>query len=222
MSNNKKNNNDNDELWVPFEAQQVMSTDVSNPGFVWLARMHITTMGVPVAVHVCDAWVKGQGHLQATIMKIISLLRSSTTTPKNQNDLCLGEGLRWLAELALVPTVLRSNHMHWEDIDEKKDNRIKLTYTDPYTQQELSVYITIQDGLWTRVECMRPRFNETTGIFERIPWFGVFSKYKLMDQGYLLPSHMECGWREGTKEEYYFKADVKDLVFEQDYHDGLS
>jgi hypothetical protein len=104
--------------WKPFTSVQRVITQ--RPGFDWDARI-IMMPGLPVRVH--DAYVAGEGLLDAALFGLVPLARIRGT-----GAIAQGELMRFLAEAAWYPTVLLPCAcLHWEAVDDRSANA---TFTD--------------------------------------------------------------------------------------------
>jgi hypothetical protein len=98
------------EAWKPFVSTQRVLT--RRPGFDWDGRIAMLP-GLPVRVH--DAYVAGEGILQAKLLGLIALADLRGT-----REMAQGELMRYLAEAAWYPTALLSSAgVKWEAVDER-------------------------------------------------------------------------------------------------------
>ncbi len=87
-----------------YMAWQVAAT--GKPGFLWQARQDA---GPFTKLRVVDAFVDGEGHLEARILSSIPVARSDGP------DLALAEAYRYLAELPWVPDAILGNpDLRWQ------------------------------------------------------------------------------------------------------------
>jgi hypothetical protein len=104
--------------WAPFTAKQVVIA--RRPGFDWDARIRIAPA---VSVFVHDAYVAGEGILDARIIGLWTLEHCRGTPETAQ-----GELMRFLAEAPWYPTaLLPTQGVRWDAID---DTSARATLTD--------------------------------------------------------------------------------------------
>lgn len=97
--------------WKPFAS--IQEVRMARPGFVWHARV-FAAPGVAVQVH--DAYIAGEGLLQAALLGLVTVAEQRGT-----GDFARDELLRWLAEAAWYPTaLLPSQGVRWEGVDAQR------------------------------------------------------------------------------------------------------
>ena len=98
------------EQWQPFVAtQRVVS---QRPGFDWDARIAMMP-GVTVRVH--DAYIAGEGFLQAKLYGLLPLAEA-----RGKSSMAQGELMRFLAEAVWYPTaLLPSQGVKWKAVDDR-------------------------------------------------------------------------------------------------------
>jgi len=98
------------EQWCAFTSDQLVV--LRRPGFDWDACITMLP-GVPVGVH--DAYIAGEGVLQASLFRAFTLAKI-----RGGGDIASGELLRFFAEAAWYPTaLLPSQGVRWTAIDER-------------------------------------------------------------------------------------------------------
>lgn len=190
-----------DDNWQPFTSEQVV---VTRPrGFIWDARIR---MAPGLKVSVVDAYVAGQGVLEAKLFGLITVMKQPESPELDQ-----GELLRFFAEAAWYPTVLQPGQgVDWQAVDA---SRAIATLTDRGTTVSVTVTFN-QAGL---IEFVRAeeRYREVGGAQVATPWEGRFWDYEERD-GMLIPMAGEVAWLlpEGPKP--YWRGRVTDLQYEYD------
>jgi hypothetical protein len=202
------------QTWVSFIAKQLLTQS----GFIWNAKIQLVagaiawTSYLPIApiirmlqqvasVHVCDAVILDEdGMLQVSWLRGLVMLAKTKDLP--QDELWLGEALRWLAETALLPTALlpEAGLVIWKDIDDngRKDQAIlelilPLSHAKRDPVQVVATFDSIE-GWLMRVDAMRPKI--TADGVEMGAWMGVFSRFEWVDEALAwIPSRMEAGWK---------------------------
>lgn len=187
--------------WVPFTSAQHVITH--RPGFLWDARMRMAP-GLPVYVR--DAYVGGEGLLQAKLFGLVPVV-SQTGTP----ELAQGELMRFLAEAAWYPTALLPGQgVRWTAIDA---SQAKATLTDGATTVEL-VFTFDAAGL---IETVRAtgRYRDVDGQAIATPWEGRFWNYEWR-QGVRIPVDGEVAWISDGQPQPYWRGHLKEIEFEPD------
>lgn len=185
--------------WMPFTSEQLVITQ--RPGFDWNARMPMMP-GVTVRVH--DAYVAGEGILQAAVFGAITVadLRGSGAIAE-------GELMRFVAEAPWYPTaLLPSQGVQWEAVD---DRAARATLRDgPIT---LTLLFTFgADGL---VEATRAEARGRTVGKEIVPtpWQARVWNYQARD-GMLVPLEGEVAWMLPEGPAPYWRGRIVELQYE--------
>ncbi|HMP78056.1 MAG TPA: hypothetical protein PKD54_01265 [Pirellulaceae bacterium] len=185
--------------WKPFRSDQRVVTQ--RPGFDWDACIRMLP-GLPVRVR--DAYVAGEGILQASILGLITVanLRSS-------RDLAEGELMRFLAESAWYPTaLLPSQGIQWREADERS------AYA---TLRDGDVSVTLlftfgEDGLIDTVRA-ESRGRMVGDKVIPTPWQGRFWNYTELG-GMQVPLNGEVSWLIADSPKPYWRGHITRLVFD--------
>ncbi|MCX6612851.1 MAG: hypothetical protein NTW74_18625 [Acidobacteria bacterium] len=165
--------------WKPFRASQLNVMRVM--GFDWDATIAMMP-GVPVFVH--DAYVGGQGILQAELAGLYSLASISGSPEAAQ-----GELMRFLAEGIWYPTrLLPSQGVKWEAMDERS---ARATLIDAGSRCSLEFYFG-DDGYVERVRAAA-RYRTVGTKLEAAPWECRLWNYQMRD-GMRVPLEGEVSW----------------------------
>ncbi len=186
------------DLWKPFVSEQL--TTVRRPGFDWNARIAIAP-GLSIRVH--DAYISGEGWLQAALMGIFPLLKLNDTS-----TLAEGELMRFLAEAAIYPTaLLPGKGLRWQPID---CHSARVTLTDGNLEVSLKVSFD-KSGLIHSVRAEK-RGRLVNGETIPTPWRGRFWNYH-KQAGMLIPLEGEVSWvlPEGMKP--YWRGRISELTY---------
>ena len=175
--------------WKPFRSTQRVVT--RRPGFAWEARVALAP-GLAVRVH--DAYVAGEGILQASLFGLVAVAALRGTPAAAQ-----GELLRFLAEAAWYPTaLLPSQGVAWEAVDAAS---ARATLRDGGTTATLLVRFA-PDGLIAAVRA-EARGRLVAGAVVPTPWEGRWRRYERHggmrvplegDVAWLLPEGPKCYW----------------------------
>jgi hypothetical protein len=184
--------------WRPFTSTQRVIA--RRPGFDWDAR--ITMMpGVPVHVH--DAYIAGEGTLQAAVFGLVSVVNLRGTP-----ELARGELIRFLAEAAWYPTsLLPSQGVHWEAAD---DHSARATLEDGGVTVTL-LFRFGEDGLIDtgRAEA-RCRLVGAAAV--PTPWQGRFWNYAIRD-GMRVPLEGEVAWMLPEGARAYWRGQITTVTY---------
>jgi hypothetical protein len=165
--------------WQRFESDQTVITHA--PGFDWDGRIRI----VPgLNVHVHDAYVAGEGVLQAKLLGIFTLANM-----RGGQELAQGELMRYLAEAVWYPTaLLPSQGVLWQAID---SNSARATFSDGDNTVSLDFHFNAE-GLVDAIRTdSRPR--TVAGKSINTPWLIRVWNYQF-HQGLRVPAEGEVAW----------------------------
>lgn len=185
--------------WKPFTSDQQVVT--RRPGFDWNGRIRLLP-GVPVRVH--DAYVTGEGILQAALFGLFSLLNL-----RGHGAVAEGELMRFFAEAAWYPTaLLPSQGVRWEPVDAHAaygtltadSLRLRLLFT--FNEQDL-------------IDSVRAdaRGRTVGGQVIPTPWRGRFWNYAERG-GMLVPLDGEVAWLLPERAKPYWRGSITDMVYE--------
>lgn len=192
------NMGESEEKWKPFTSRQRVVTQ--RPGFVWDARV---SMGPGLTAYVHDAYVDGEGVLEAAIDGAFTVVDL-----RDRQETARGEFMRFFAEAPWYPTaLLPSQGVKWEAIDERS---ARGTLADGDTV--LSMTFTFgPDGL---IETIRADSRGRTVGSQVIPtpWEGRMSNYQRRD-GLLIPTQAEVAWLTPQGRWPYYRGAVREISF---------
>jgi hypothetical protein len=151
------------------------------PGFVWDGRIRLAP---GLAVHVHDAYVAGEGLLEARLagLRVVASQRGT-------NDLARGQLSRYAAESPWYPTaLLPAAGVRWEPLDE---HSARAVFRDGGTTVALTFHFGA-DGLIETVR-MADRPRQVGDVNVPTAWEGRFWNYADRD-GMLVPLDGEVAW----------------------------
>lgn len=167
------------EQWKPFTSEQRVVT--RRPGFDWDGRIAMAPL---LSVRVHDAYIAGEGLLQASLLGLLPMADLRGT-----REMAEGELMRFLAEAAWYPTaLLPSQGVQWTAVDE---HSALATLRDG----ELSVSLRFHfgaDGLIDTVSA-EARGRSAAGVTTPTPWQGRFWSYA-PHGGMRIPVDGEVAW----------------------------
>lgn len=186
--------------WKRFTALQRVVTQ--RPGYFWDARI---MMFPGVAVRVRDAYVAGEGILQAAVLGLFPVANL-----RDSGELAQGELLRFLAEAAWYPTaLLPSQGIRWAAVDE---HSARATLNDGPLAVEL-LFRFNASGLIDSVRAeARGRLAGTTVV--QMPWECRLWNYATRC-GMQVPLEGEVAWihSEGAKPYWRGRITALDYAF---------
>jgi uncharacterized protein DUF6920 len=165
--------------WRPFTSHQRVVT--RRPGFDWDARIAL----VPgLAVYVHDAYVAGEGILQAALLGLLPV-----ADLRGGGEIARGELLRFLAESAWYPTALLPGQgVRWETVD---DRSARATLADGAVSVTLLFHFQ-EDGPIDAIHA-EARGRTVGSQVVPTPWQGRFWGYAWRG-GMRVPSDGEVAW----------------------------
>lgn len=166
--------------WRPLDAKQWFSAPT--PGFVWDASIRRAPF---VNVRVRDAYVRGEGFMEARLMALLTLLDE-----RGKAELNAGALQRYLAEAVWFPTaLLPSQGLTWSAID---DATALATLTDSGTTVSLQFRFNAAGEV---VGVFAPgRYREVRGSYQLTPWAGYFRNYE-QRMGMRIPTEGAVEWQ---------------------------
>lgn len=185
--------------WRPFRSVQRVVTEP--PGFVWDARI---AMAPGLTVHVHDAYVAGEGILQASLWGALRVAQARGT-----DALARGELMRFVAEAAWYPTaLLPGERVRWTAVDERSAD---VTFTDGGACVTLRFCFDEQGLLDTVRADARERM--VGGTMVPTPWQGRFWHHAARD-GMRVPLQGEVAWLLPDGPRPYWRGDIIGLDYE--------
>jgi hypothetical protein len=173
------NMSEDGERWKPFASKQRVVT--RRPGFVWDARIALLP---GLGVRVQDAYVAGEGILQAKLLGLFTVADLRGT-----REMAQGELMRYLAEAAWYPSaLLPSQGVRWEAVDGDAANA---TLADGDVSATL-LFRFDDTGLIASVSAAA-RGRTVQGAVVPTPWAGRWWNYETRD-GMRVPLEGEVSW----------------------------
>lgn len=184
-----------DAPWRPMTAQQDVT--VSPPGFVWRASIDVAPF---VPARVVDAFVEGEGFLQAAVLSTIPVADAPPSPEMNESEL-----QRYLAEAVwLPPALLPGNGVEWEPLDDRSA-RARLTAGEATATVDFHF---ADDGTVTGVTADRYRQEEgTVGN-----WVGDFDRYERHGP-FRIPTEARVGWDLPAGRLTYWRARIVEFDY---------
>ncbi len=187
------------EQWRNFNSTQRVLTQ--RPGFDWNGYI-VAAPGVPVRVH--DAYVAGEGVLQASLLGAVPLADLRGTS-----EVARGQLMRFLAEAPWYPTaLLPSQGVRWEAMG---DTSARATLSDAGLSVSVIFYFSEAGFL---VGMRAPSRARTVGkALVSTPWVGRFWNYEER-RGMRVPLQGEVGWALPEGERVYWRGRLTLLEYE--------
>jgi hypothetical protein len=192
------NMSETDDQWKPFTATQKVITN--RPGFDWEAQIKMAPL---VAVSVHDAYVAGEGILNASLFGLVTVAYL-----RGKVEVAQGELMRYFAEAAWYPTaLLPSQGVYWEAVD---DHSAKATLKDDENIVTILLRFNKQN-LIESVSAERPRM--VGGKIIPTQWEGRWSNYEIRD-GMRIPLEGEVAWILPEGRKTYWRGSITNLSYE--------
>lgn len=186
--------------WKPFTAEQRIV--MHRPGFDWDARIRAFP-GATVRVH--DAYVAGEGVLEASLWGLVPLAAARGTP-----EAARGELMRYLAEAAWYPTaLLPSQGLRWDAVDAMSAHA---TLCDGDT--EVTLLFTFDSAGLIEAARARSRGAAVGKTVVMTPWEGRWANYQLRD-GMRVPMEGEAAWLTPKGRRPYWRGSV--IAISYDY-----
>jgi len=185
--------------WKPFTAMQRVVT--RRPGYFWDARIRMLP-GVPM--HVRDAYVAGEGLLQAAVFGLFSVANL-----RDSGELAKGELMRYLAEMAWYPTaLLPSQGVRWDAVD---DQSARAALNDG----AISVSLLFHFNAAGLIDSFRADARGRTAGAKAValPWQGRFWNYAARN-GMQVPLEGEVAWIHPDGAKPYWRGQITKLEYE--------
>ncbi len=183
--------------WKPFTSRQRVVT--RPPGFLWDGRV---AMAPGLAVHVHDAYVAGEGILEAALLGLFPLV-----TLRDRGEVARGELMRFMAEAAWYPTALLPGQgVLWEPIDSmsaratRVDGDVRVSMTFRFGADGMIAAVRAED----RGRMVENRIVPT-------PWEGRFFDYGERD-GLRVPLQGEVAWVTPQGRQPYWRGRITALT----------
>lgn len=174
-----------------YQAWQVAAT--GKPGFLWQARQDA---GPFTKLRVVDAFVDGEGHLEARLLASIPVARADGP------DLALAEAYRYLAELPWVPDAILGNpDLRWQMAGDR-------TASVSLQTKGGAAHVAFLFDEGGDIVAMRAKGRPATdadGKPARYDWQGTFGGYAVLGPR-RVPVTGEVGYIYPSGYESYFKA----------------
>jgi len=185
--------------WRPLEADQYFS--IAPPGFVWDARIRTSPA---MAVRVRDAYLGGEGSIEARLGGLIPLVTAS-----GRPELAQAALQRYLAESVWFPIALLPRHgLSWSPLGE---NSARATLRDGGVIASLDFHFD-ENGLIVRAETTS-RYREVDGTYEPTPWTCHYRDYRER-HGFRVPVEGEAVWELADGPRSYWRGRLEEIEFE--------
>jgi hypothetical protein len=184
--------------WKSFTATQRVIT--RRPGYFWDARI---AMFPGASVRVRDAYVAGEGILQAAVLGLFPIANL-----RDSGELARGELMRFLAEAAWYPTaLLPSQGVRWEPVDE---HSARATLSDG----AVTVALIFRFNATDLIEGVRAeaRGRMVGANVELLPWEGRFWNYATR-AGMHVPLDGEVSWIHPEGPKPYWRGHITRLNY---------
>jgi hypothetical protein len=178
-----------------FAAFQVIG--VGQSAFLWEARQ---TAGSMIGVRVIDAFIDGQGLIEARAMGTIPVVRSAS------RDISLAEAYRYLAELPWAPDAILGNpEIQWRELDGRRaEARLAGSFGEAVVAFDFDAR-----GDIVAVQAKGRPATDPSGRSVRYDWVGKFGEYSQFGSR-RVPGTAEVGYVYPAGYEVYFRGRIAD------------
>jgi hypothetical protein len=184
--------------WQPLTATQHFTA--ARPGFVWDASIRMAPL-LPAWVR--DAYVGGQGSMQASIYGLYELVDQAATPELNAGAL-----QRFLAEAVWLPTaLLPSAALSWTPRDERSATA---TLVDGATSVSLLFEFNAEDDV---VRISGERYKEAGGAYALRPWVVSCGEHRERS-GLRIPVWCEVAWLDAGQPAPYWRGRIAAITYQ--------
>ena len=176
---------DRDQKWMPFRAQQFIST--SKPGFLWRANTF------PILVR--DMFDGNRGSMRINFLGLRNLAIAET------REIDQGSLIRYLAEMVWYPTAFLRKEINWHPMDE---STAMATITVGKTTAEGVFHFNAKG----EIEMFTAkRYREIHGHFELDKWIAHVEEYRNAE-GFMIPFKGTVTWKLQEGDLDYFRFEL--------------
>lgn len=178
---------------APRRFTAVQHLAVERVAFAWRARFPIVW---PFAIKVVDAYADGEGTLDVRLL-------GRTVQRERGPEMAVGEAMRYLAELPLVPHAMAHNgELGWRQLD---DGQVEVTTV--VGQETIAVVLELDEtGDIVRASAAgRPGMRGDVTV--RMPWGGEFSDYRELGR-MRMPTRAEVYWDYPEGRHVYWRGEI--------------
>lgn len=194
----KFNLNGKENGWSGFKATQHYRTNP--PGFVWDATIGMAPL---INVWVRDAYVRGEGSIQAKVLSVVSV-----ADEHDKPELNAGSLMRYLAEAVWFPTaLLPSQGVRWQAIDQ---NTALATLSDNETT--VSLEFRFNEAGEVSGVFSPSRFRDVKGKYEPAAWAGEFWNYEER-HGMRIPVEGKVEWQLVNENIPYWQGRIVEIEY---------
>lgn len=164
----------------------------SNPAR--LAYIHTSMFGIPFEGF--DSTQEGVGFMRGVIGKVFTLFNETGS------EMDTGQILTWLGEAPLLPSILLSENITWETIDE---SHVKATLN----YKGLSgtgIYTFDDNGFIQSFRTDERARTGTDGSIEFIEWSAMFDEWQKDGRDLYIPNSVRAVWHENDGDLVYFAS----------------
>ena len=160
---------------------------------VRLAYMRTSMFGVPFEAY--DRLQHGVGSMRGVIGKVFTLFNETGT------EMDRGQLLTYLAEIAMLPSLIFSDYITWEKVDAQN---VRATIT--YGEVSGSGIFTFGDDGFIRYFRTNERARiHTDGSIDFIEWSILYDNWMRSERGIYMPTHFKVIWHEPDGDLVYFE-----------------
>lgn len=190
---------DENSEWKPITATEYFTTDKIN--FLWDAVMSSSNF---FWVRAIDSYINGKGNM------LIKLNSSITITDAWSIEMDKSGLVRYLSEALLFPTSLLPNkHLVWNVLD---SNSAEIKFSNNNYSVVAKVFFA-EDGTIYKLETM-DKYRTTDAGYVKTLYSTNYYNYKLMKNGFYVPTYVEVEWTLPEGNFKYGKFNIDNIIYE--------
>ena len=180
--------------WLPMEAEQYITANL--PGFIWNGTMGNSF----ITINGRDKYINGKGNMLIKVMSTIPIGNSSG------EEIDQGAMMRFLAEVAWVPSAALNDYIHWTYIN---DTIARATMTNGNRTVSGTFYFDYEGDI---VGFEGKRYGNFNGHFSLETWFVRILEHKEFN-GIRIGNKCEVTWKLKQGDFTWLQLEVTDISY---------
>ena len=181
--------------WLPMEAEQYITANL--PGFIWNGTMGNSF----ITINGRDKYINGKGNMLIKVMSTIPIGNSSG------EEIDQGAMMRFLAEVAWVPSAALNDYIHWTYIN---DTIARATMTNGNRTVSGTFYFDYEGDI---VGFEGKRYGNFNGHFSLETWFVRMLEHKEFN-GIRIGNKCEVTWKLKQGDFTWLQLEVTDISYD--------
>ena len=185
--------------WKPVTAKQYYTTE--KPNFLWNSEMRASKY---FWVNAVDSYLSGKGNM------LIKLNSSITVADSWGIELDKSGLFRYISEAVFFPSSLLPNEkLQWSILD---SNIAEIKFSDRENSVVAKLFFS-EDNTIEKIETY-DKYRALEEGYEKSLYTVYYSKYKMIDDLFIVPTHAEVEWDLKTGKFLYGKFDINKIIYE--------